>query len=25
VAARVLWSYYRAVKGRDAVPIKPTS
>jgi DNA-3-methyladenine glycosylase II len=25
VAARVLWSYYRAVKGRDPVPIKPTS
>jgi DNA-3-methyladenine glycosylase II len=25
VAARVLWSYYRAIKGRDAVPIKPTS
>src|SRR5215469_5975863 len=25
VAARVLWSYYRAIKGRDAVPIKPKS
>jgi DNA-3-methyladenine glycosylase II len=24
VAARVLWTYYRAVKGRDAAPIQPT-
>lgn len=24
VAARVLWSYYRAVKGREGAPIKPT-
>ncbi len=25
VAARLLWSYYRAIKGRNAVPIQPTS
>jgi len=25
VAACLFWSYYRAVKGRDAVPIKPTT
>ena len=25
VAARVLWSYYRTVKGRDAAPIQPTN
>jgi DNA-3-methyladenine glycosylase II len=24
VAARVLWTYYRAVKGRDGAPIQPT-
>jgi DNA-3-methyladenine glycosylase II len=24
VAARLLWTYYRAVKGRDAAPINPT-
>ena len=24
VAERVLWTYYRAVKGRDAAPIQPT-
>jgi DNA-3-methyladenine glycosylase II len=24
VAARLLWSYYRAVKGREAAPINPT-
>lgn len=24
VAARLLWSYYRAVKGREGAPIKPT-
>jgi DNA-3-methyladenine glycosylase II len=25
VVARLLWSYYRAVKGREAVPIQPTT
>jgi len=25
VAARLLWSYYRAVKGRDAAPVQPTA
>jgi DNA-3-methyladenine glycosylase II len=25
VAARVLWTYYRAVKGRDAAPVQPTT
>jgi DNA-3-methyladenine glycosylase II len=25
VAARLLWSYYRAVKGREGAPLKPTS
>jgi len=25
VAARLLWSYYRATKGRDAVPVQPTT
>ena len=25
VAARILWSYYRARKGRDAVPVNPTT
>src|SRR5215831_436606 len=25
IAARVLWSYYRATKGRDAAPIQPTT
>jgi DNA-3-methyladenine glycosylase II len=25
VAARLLWSYYRAVKGRDAAPLPPAS
>ena len=25
VAARLLWSYYRAIKGRDAAPLPPTS
>jgi hypothetical protein len=25
VAARVLWTYYRAVKGRDGAPIAPTA
>jgi DNA-3-methyladenine glycosylase II len=24
VAARLLWSYYRAIKGRDAAPVQPT-
>jgi DNA-3-methyladenine glycosylase II len=24
VAARVLWTYYRAVKGRDGAPVQPT-
>jgi len=24
VAARVLWTYYRAVKGRDGAPIAPS-
>src|SRR5262249_6967380 len=25
VAARLLWAYYRASKGRDAVPVQPTT
>jgi DNA-3-methyladenine glycosylase II len=25
VAARLLWTYYRAVKGRDAAPVQPTA
>jgi len=25
VVARLLWSYYRAIKGREAVPVQPTS
>ena len=25
VAARILWSYYRAVKGREPVPVNPTT
>src|SRR5262249_38365257 len=25
VAARLLWAYYRAVKGREAVPVQPTT
>jgi DNA-3-methyladenine glycosylase II len=25
VAARLLWAYYRAAKGRDAVPVQPTA
>src|SRR5262245_12500093 len=25
IAARVLWSYYRATKGRDAAPVQPTT
>jgi DNA-3-methyladenine glycosylase II len=25
VAARLLWSYYRAIKGRDAAPVQPTT
>ena len=24
VAARVLWTYYRSVKGRDGAPVQPT-
>jgi hypothetical protein len=23
VAARLLWTYYRAIKGREGAPIKP--
>jgi DNA-3-methyladenine glycosylase II len=25
VAAKLLWAYYRAMKGRDAAPVQPTS